>query len=321
MMRELNAALKAVLATGGPFVVADLYEFTFGADTVRWCGADHALSVGGKSYTLGPPIDREHTSWKLGLEVTSLDITITDDESTLLDGEHLVVGAWKNRFDQAHVVIRRFVSDAWDNTAVGATHMFEGKVGDVSVDGKQIKLTVESSLAELNATFPRTYFLPSCTNALYGPICGLLAANFTSAGSVGSNPSAGSFTLAGANKDDDYFAQGKVKFTSGPCKGQIRSVKSYKNGIITLAYPLYTVPEVGDTVDAIAGCDKTTATCKAKFDNIKNFRGFKYLPIPATQYTGAPSGNSGGDSGGGHRGGGGGRPVTGGRGHAPIRAR
>src|SRR5699024_2941895 len=104
-----------------------------------------------------------------------------------------------------------------------------------------------------------------------------------------------------------------------PCEGQIRSVKSYKHGVITLAYPLYTVPDVGDALDAIAGCDKTTAICKDKFDNINHFRGFKYLPIPATQYTGAPAGNSGGGSGGGGRGGT--RPPTGGRGHAPIKAR
>ena len=35
---------------------------------------------------------------------------------------------------------------------------------------------------------------------------------------------------------------------------------------------------VGDQVRLVAGCDKTFATCKAKFANALNFRGFPHLP-------------------------------------------
>ena len=38
------------------------------------------------------------------------------------------------------------------------------------------------------------------------------------------------------------------------------------------------MPEPGDTFSVFAGCDKTFATCKAKFDNALNFRGFPHLP-------------------------------------------
>ena len=37
-------------------------------------------------------------------------------------------------------------------------------------------------------------------------------------------------------------------------------------------------PEPGDTFDITAGCDKSFATCKAKFANALNFRGFPHLP-------------------------------------------
>jgi uncharacterized phage protein (TIGR02218 family) len=36
--------------------------------------------------------------------------------------------------------------------------------------------------------------------------------------------------------------------------------------------------EAGDGFTVTAGCDKTLATCKAKFDNVANFRGFPHMP-------------------------------------------
>ena len=35
---------------------------------------------------------------------------------------------------------------------------------------------------------------------------------------------------------------------------------------------------VGDAFAITAGCDKQFATCKAKFANAANFRGFPYMP-------------------------------------------
>jgi uncharacterized phage protein (TIGR02218 family) len=34
----------------------------------------------------------------------------------------------------------------------------------------------------------------------------------------------------------------------------------------------------GDNFLTVAGCDKQFATCKAKFDNVANFRGFPHVP-------------------------------------------
>ena len=38
------------------------------------------------------------------------------------------------------------------------------------------------------------------------------------------------------------------------------------------------VPAVGDRVRLIAGCDKRAETCRMKFLNFLNFRGFPHLP-------------------------------------------
>ena len=297
-MRTVSAAMQTVLASGSALVVADLYTFTLTNGTVlRWTSSQQPLTIGANTFVLGAPIDRDKASWRLGLNVDSLGLTIYDDGNTLIDGQPLVVAAWKNLLDLAAVQIDRFISDSWTNLAPGAVNIFTGVVGDVQIKGKQIKITVESSLAVLKATFPRTYILPACTNTLYDSICGMLAANFTFNGTVGANPTATSFPL-GVTQPDGYFQQGKVTFTNGANAGQTRTVKSYVGGVITLLYPLYTAPAVGDGVTAVAGCDKTRATCTARFNNIIHFRGFPYVPDPSTQYTGAAQKGGGTSSGG-----------------------
>ena len=37
-------------------------------------------------------------------------------------------------------------------------------------------------------------------------------------------------------------------------------------------------PQAGDSFTIVAGCDKRFGTCKAKFANRENFRGFPHLP-------------------------------------------
>jgi uncharacterized phage protein (TIGR02218 family) len=81
---------------------------------------------------------------------------------------------------------------------------------------------------------------------------------------------------------DQWFARGLLRFTSGAADGQAVEVKAHgtSGGIVTLELwagvrgPL----EVGQTFVVTAGCDKHLATCKAKFANAANFRGFPHMP-------------------------------------------
>jgi uncharacterized phage protein (TIGR02218 family) len=55
--------------------------------------------------------------------------------------------------------------------------------------------------------------------------------------------------------------------------------------------------EAGDTFVVTAGCDKTFATCAAKFSNGLNFRGFPHIPgnsyVLATPSPGDPANDGG----------------------------
>lgn len=289
-MRTMNAAMKTLLAAGVPpggFAVADLYDLTLANGTVlHWTSAQSNLPIGDTLYIAGPPITRDKISWKRGLDVDQVAVTVLDDGAFQIDGQSLVAAVWKGLFDNAKCVISMFISDSWDNLAPGSVELFTGLLGEIGSEGKVLTLTVESPLAQLSATAPRNSVLPSCTNTIYDAGCTLLEANFSFAGTIGADATSKSFTLAGVDKADGYFTNGKIKFTSGANAGQMRGVKSYTGGVVTLSYPLYTVPAAGDTVTAVAGCDYTRATCNA-LGNIAHFRGFPYVPDPNTQITGA----------------------------------
>jgi hypothetical protein len=74
-----------------------------------------------------------------------------------------------------------------------------------------------------------------------------------------------------------YFDFGKITFTSGLNNGLSREIKAYLPTQITLYLPLPYVAAIGDTYTIVAGCDKSFATCRDRFNNVVNFRGEPYV--------------------------------------------
>ncbi|SLN54460.1 DUF2163 domain-containing protein [Roseisalinus antarcticus] len=80
-----------------------------------------------------------------------------------------------------------------------------------------------------------------------------------------------------------WFERGRLIVTSGAAEGLtgvIREDQMRPEGerAVYLWEALRAPVEVGDTIRIEAGCDKRAATCKAKFANLINFRGFPHIP-------------------------------------------
>lgn len=81
---------------------------------------------------------------------------------------------------------------------------------------------------------------------------------------------------------DMAFSRGVLQVLDGANAGMRVDIKDHDaaSGLAlislwqALPYPL----AVGDRVVAVAGCDKTAATCHSRFGNIVNFRGFPRMP-------------------------------------------
>ena len=80
-----------------------------------------------------------------------------------------------------------------------------------------------------------------------------------------------------------WFDKGVLQVTTGPAAGLHAGIKndlSFPGGVreIELWHSLGMSPETGDMVRLTAGCDKRAETCRMKFANFSNFRGFPHLP-------------------------------------------
>ncbi|MFC7399692.1 DUF2163 domain-containing protein [Chelatococcus sp. GCM10030263] len=81
---------------------------------------------------------------------------------------------------------------------------------------------------------------------------------------------------------DDWFTAGQVTWLSGTNTGSAVDVKAHRavpgRGEIMLWQPLSRAIAVGDSFRITAGCNKRFDTCRAKFANGANFRGFPHMP-------------------------------------------
>ncbi len=75
-----------------------------------------------------------------------------------------------------------------------------------------------------------------------------------------------------------WFANGVLTWTSGGnAATKIRVIGHSGNSLQLVEPPVLPIAE-GDQFRVVAGCDKSFASCKAKFGNGANFRGFPHLP-------------------------------------------
>jgi hypothetical protein len=79
-----------------------------------------------------------------------------------------------------------------------------------------------------------------------------------------------------------YYTQGVITFTSGVLSGVKATITGYYLGIVTLLAALPSAPVAGVTFTIVPGCDKQMTTCQKKFNNLINFGGMPYVPIPET---------------------------------------
>lgn len=85
----------------------------------------------------------------------------------------------------------------------------------------------------------------------------------------------------GAQFGAGWFTHGRAEICDGPLAGVSFPIKTDRftdMREVTLWQPLDGENVIGAKVKLYAGCDKRAETCRVKFDNYLNFRGFPHLP-------------------------------------------
>ncbi|MFC0219226.1 putative phage protein (TIGR02218 family) [Pseudochelatococcus lubricantis] len=77
---------------------------------------------------------------------------------------------------------------------------------------------------------------------------------------------------------DGWFTGGVLTFQGGANAGVTAGVKAHRGATLQLWTPAARAIAAGDAFAVTAGCDRSFATCRAKFGNAVNFRGFPHMP-------------------------------------------
>ena len=160
---------------------------------------------------------------------------------------------------------------------------FRGSLGEIGFGSGAFRAELRGLTEPLNAVRGRVYHA-RCDAVLGDARCGVdLAKVGRSAEMSVRSVDAGRFELEGTTAaQDGYFARGAMVLLDGVAEGLVERVRSdvaVEGGRAVSLWGAFAVtPEVGDRVRLEAGCDKTMATCRAKFDNALNFRGFPHIP-------------------------------------------
>jgi uncharacterized phage protein (TIGR02218 family) len=265
------------------FRMADLYTITLKAGTVlRYTTWDTTLKVLGNTFLTGPPsIERTAIEEQLGLDVSTIEVTVTASPSDLISGVPILQAIGMGLFDGAAFKIERLFMDS-NNQQIGTVIRFAGFIGPVDELARSYaKITVNSGTELLSMQLPAIILQPGCTNTLFDARCGLSKATFAESNIVQAGSTVNKLISLSA-KADGYYDNGQLAFTSGANAGLVKAVKQFLGQQFTFNSPLPFAPSAGDAFTAYPGCDKTQATCTNKFSNLVNFEGFPYVPVPET---------------------------------------
>lgn len=162
---------------------------------------------------------------------------------------------------------------------------FRGTLGELTREGETFRAELRGLAERLGQPTGRV-FQPACTAVLGDPDCGFhtLQPGYFTERSVEVVEDRVTFRFAALpGFEDRWFEHGRVRVLSGDAEGLIGVVKSDRlraSGAreVELWEGLAAGVAPGDMLRIEAGCDKRPQTCRLKFGNYLNYRGFPDIP-------------------------------------------
>lgn len=154
----------------------------------------------------------------------------------------------------------------------------KGFIGSITKTRNTIKIELRGLAQLLQQNIVET-FSERCNADLYDNRCKVLKSTYTTT-SVIDSVSSNDVIICNAlsSNPDGYYDFGYVEFTSGLNTGLKKEVAVHSGNQVTLLEGFPFNIEIGDNIKVYAGCNKFHSTCKDKFNNVINFRGFAFIP-------------------------------------------
>jgi len=213
------------------------------------------------------------------LSVDNLDITGVLDSAGITEADILA-----KKYDNADVYI--FAVNYKDDPITNDIKLSRGKIGNIEVRDNVYVAEFRSLAQLLQKNLTESYSI-KCRVELGSTPCGVSLAgspSYTFSGTVAGVTDRRQFTDATLTNADGYFDYGLLTWLTGNNAGYSMEVKEhdYTSSPLVAAFTLYEpMPydiQINDTYSVYAGCDKTRATCKSKFNNLVNIRDEDFIP-------------------------------------------
>lgn len=274
-MKSLSPDFAAHLA-GGTTTLCNCWKLTRNDGRVMgFTDHDGDLAWDGVTYEAAAGFTASAIESSAGLAVDNLDLAGALNSERLDEGD---LGA--GIYDDAAVEIWRV---NWQ-TPVQRVLMRKGNLGQVSRGATGFTAELRGLAHRLNQPVGRL-FQYACDRDLGDGRCGvdLASAEMRGEGTALSIDENRVVMASGLGSfDEGWFERGRLVFASGANTGAGCEVKLHSltagGVVIELWQAMAREIAAGDAFVVTAGCDKQFATCRVKFGNGANFRGFPHMP-------------------------------------------
>lgn len=276
-MRVLSAGLQDHLDTGVT-TLCWCWRITRN-DGVAFGFTDHDrnLSFDGTSFEASTGFTGTEISGAVGLNVDTLDVEGALKSERLNEAD-LVAGLYDNALIEIYRV-------NWQEPEQRVLMRY-GNLGEVARGQHHFKAEIRGLAHELQQPKGRIVQF-GCDADLGDQRCKIdlnvpaYASDDGVVASAGASPRL--FGVSGLDVyDNNWFTRGLITWLSGANEGRKAEVKVHSKGAggVTIELWQRTAEPIaeGDNFRIVAGCDKQFATCRAKFNNVPNFRGFPHVP-------------------------------------------
>jgi uncharacterized phage protein (TIGR02218 family) len=274
-MRNVPAGLAAHLTSGATTLCNCWRIARRDGIVLGFTDHDENLIFDGTLFRAGTGFEGTEIESRFGLAATGSELHGALSDESISENDLLC-----GKYDAARVEL--FLVD-WSNVENRLLQR-TGDIGEIRREGAAFAVEIRGLAHQLDQERGRI-FAGSCDADLGDTRCkiDLDDSAFRGSGTVASVQGAALFSVSGLDEfEDDWFTRGKLLWSMGANAGLAVEIKAHRNedGVITLSLwqtPPNAIAE-GDTFSVTAGCDKRFETCREKFANTLNFRGFPHLP-------------------------------------------
>ncbi len=272
-MRSLPPALAAHLGEGVTTLCRCWKLTRRDGLTLGFTDHDRDLALEGVTYTARSGLEAAEAASELGFAVGGGDVS-----GALTSGAITEAAVAAGLYDDA-TVETRLVN--WADPAQNLL-LDRSSIGEIRRADDAFVAELRGPLHRFDETRGLVY-RATCSADLGDSRCGVDLATVSADSMVTDTDDALTVEAVGlAAFPDGWFAGGRLSWRDGANAAQSVEIKAHRAGDATASFDLWQrAPRpiaAGDAFTVAAGCDKRLATCRDKFANVPNFRGFPHLP-------------------------------------------